>query len=114
MVLMLQFFHRLTVQDGIMPPDVTTIAKYYYLSIGGFTTGLMHLHCDGEKRETIQADCRTFYENGTLTHTNRYDIKEITHNGMDNALSHNDTMIFQKFVELVNSQTELTTNLMEL
>jgi peptidoglycan/xylan/chitin deacetylase (PgdA/CDA1 family) len=86
--------------------DVTTIAKYYYLSIGGFTTGLMHLHCDGEKRGTIQADCRTFYENGTLTHTNRYDIKEITHNGMDNALSHNDTMIFQKFVELVNSQTE--------
>src|ERR687886_298406 len=42
---------------------IDTIAKYYDLSIGGFVTGAMFLHCDGWKQQqrqqsTSQTDCR--------------------------------------------------------
>jgi peptidoglycan/xylan/chitin deacetylase (PgdA/CDA1 family) len=84
---------------------IDTIAKYYDLSIGGFVTGPMYLHCDGWKQQDQQQnDCRTYSDNGTLNYANRYDIKERTHNALDTRYSHNDTQIFDKFVELVNSQ----------
>jgi hypothetical protein len=65
------------------------------------------LHCDGWKKQqvSIQTDCRTFSDNGTLNFAKIYDIKERTHNALDKRYSHNDTQIFEKFVELVNSQT---------
>jgi hypothetical protein len=83
---------------------IDTIAKYYDFSIGGFVTGPMFLHCDGWKQQQ-QADCRTYSENGTLNYANRYDIKERTHNALDTRYLHNDAQIFEKFVELVESQT---------
>jgi hypothetical protein len=60
---------------------INTIAKYYDLSIGGFVTDLMFLHCYGWKQQeqqqpSSQTDCRTHSENGTLNYANRYDIKE--------------------------------------
>jgi peptidoglycan/xylan/chitin deacetylase (PgdA/CDA1 family) len=91
--------------------------KYYDLSIGGFVTGPMFLHCYGWKTSQLtpqmqqqqllpsnQNDCRTYSNNGTLNFANRYDIKERTHNALDTRYSHNDTQIFDKFVELVYSQ----------
>jgi peptidoglycan/xylan/chitin deacetylase (PgdA/CDA1 family) len=90
---------------------INAIGKYYDLSIGGFVTGPMFLHCDGWKQQgrnqqsLIQTDCRTYSDNGTLNYANRYDIKERTHNALDKRYSHNDTQIFEKFVELVDSQT---------
>ena len=94
---------------------INTIAKYYDLSIGGFVTGPMFLHCDGWKQQqqqqsSIQTDCRTYSDNGTLNFANRYDIKERTHNALDKRYSHNDTQIFGKFVELVNSQSNYNKN----
>ena len=87
---------------------INTIAKYYDLSIGGFVSGPMFLHCDGWKQK--QTDCRTYSDNGTLNYANRYDIKERTHNALDKRYSHNDTQIFNKFVELVNSQINFNKN----
>jgi peptidoglycan/xylan/chitin deacetylase (PgdA/CDA1 family) len=84
---------------------IDTIAKYYDFSIGGFVSGPMFLHCDGWKQQLIQTDCRTYSDNGTLNFANRYDIKERTHNALDTRYSHNDTQIFEKFLELVESQT---------
>jgi peptidoglycan/xylan/chitin deacetylase (PgdA/CDA1 family) len=91
---------------------INTIAKYYDLSIGGFVTGPMFLHCDGwkQKQSTSQTDCRTYSDNGTLNFANRYDIKERTHDALDKRYSHNDTQIFGKFVELVNSQLNFNKN----
>jgi hypothetical protein len=93
---------------------IDTIAKYYDLSIGGFTGDLMFLHCHGWTAQgspvTSQTDCRTYYDNGTLTYANRYDIKERPHNGLDSRFSHNATKIFEKFVELVNSQERYNKN----
>jgi peptidoglycan/xylan/chitin deacetylase (PgdA/CDA1 family) len=84
---------------------INAIVKYYDRSIGGFVTGPMFLRCDGWKqRSSDQTDCRTYSDNGTLNYANRYDIKERTHNALDTRYSHDDTQIFQKFVELVNSQ----------
>src|SRR5919199_837143 len=90
---------------------INTIAKYYDLSIGGFVTGPMFLHCDGWKQQAQQqTDCRTFSDNDTLNYANRYDIKERTHNALDTRYSHNDTQIFEKFVQLVNSQINFNKN----
>jgi polysaccharide deacetylase len=93
---------------------INTIAKYYDLSIGGFVTGPMFLHCYGWKQQpqhsSIQTDCRTYSDDGTLNYVNRYDIKERTHNALDTRYLHNDTQIFEKFVELVNSQINFNKN----
>jgi peptidoglycan/xylan/chitin deacetylase (PgdA/CDA1 family) len=90
---------------------INTIAKYYDVSIGGFVTGPMFLHCDGWKQQgQQQIDCRTFSDNGTLNYANRYDIKERTHNALDKRYSYNDTEIFSRFVELVDSQSKYNKN----
>lgn len=90
---------------------IDTIAKYYDLSIGGFVAGPMFLHCDGWKQQQQQqTDCRTYSDNGTLNFANRYDIKERTHNALDTRYLHNDTQIFEKFVELVDSHTNYNKN----
>ncbi len=89
---------------------IDTIAKYYDFSIGGFVSGPMFLHCDGWKQQLIQTDCRTYSDNGTLNFANRYDIKERTHNALDTRYLHDDTQIFEKFVRLVDSQTNYNKN----
>jgi peptidoglycan/xylan/chitin deacetylase (PgdA/CDA1 family) len=91
---------------------INAIAKYYDLSIGGFVTGPMFLRCDGwnQQQSLAQIDCRTYSDNGTLSYANRYDIKERTHNALDVRYSHNDTQIFEKFVQLVNSQVNFNKN----
>jgi peptidoglycan/xylan/chitin deacetylase (PgdA/CDA1 family) len=90
---------------------IKSIAKYYDLSIGGFVSDLMFLHCHGwkqdQQRTLTQTDCRTYSNNnddGTLNYANRYDIKEVSHNGLDTDYSHDDTKIFKKFIQLVNNQ----------
>ena len=92
---------------------INAISKYYDLSIGGFVTGPMFLRCDGWKQQQQaqqQTDCRTFSDNGRLNYANRYDIKERTHNALDKRYSYNDTQIFTRFVELVDSQTNFNKN----
>jgi peptidoglycan/xylan/chitin deacetylase (PgdA/CDA1 family) len=92
---------------------INAIAKYYNLSIGGFVRGPMFLHCYGWKthqQSSSQTDCRTYSDNGTLNYASRYDIKERTHNALDKRYSHNDTQIFDKFVQLVNSQVNFNKN----
>ena len=86
---------------------IDAIAKYYDLSIGGFVSSPMFLHCYGWKQlqHAPQTDCRTYSDDGELNYANRYDIKENSHNGLDIRYSHDDSQIFEKFVELVNSQT---------
>jgi hypothetical protein len=85
------------------PTIVNTISKYYGFADNGFAD-LMFLHCDGSKTGS-QTDCRTFDNNGALTYANRYSIREDSHNSWDQKYLHNDPIIFQQFVEQVNSQT---------
>jgi hypothetical protein len=84
---------------------INEIAKYYDLAINGFSN-LMYLKCDGWKRYSSQTDCRTYFDNGTLTYTNRYSVREWSHNSVDLAYMHNVTSIFKIFVQEVNSQNK--------
>jgi len=113
---------------------VETIAKYYNFGFSGHST-LMFLHCDGwekfgfdEANYKGQTDCRTYHDidingddNFTPTPTNRYSIKEWSHDREHNRInekysdkSYQSPMIseilFDKFVEIVNNQTKFNTN----
>jgi hypothetical protein len=109
---------------------IKTIAKYYDHSIGGFVDDVMFLHCFGwihqqpslgipwlqqqkqqqQQQISNQTDCRTYSDTGRLNFANRYDIKETSHNDLDNGYLHIDTQIFDKFVELVDSQINFNKN----
>ena len=88
---------------------VNTIAKYYNLSIGGFVNDVMFLHCHGWKQQPgylSQRDCRTYSDNDTLNYASRYDIKENA-----GAQGHsNDSLIFDRFANLVNREGMLNSN----
>jgi peptidoglycan/xylan/chitin deacetylase (PgdA/CDA1 family) len=89
---------------------VNAISRYYDLAINGFSN-LMFLHCDGWKISSPnQTDCRTYYDNGTLTYANRYVVREWSHNHQDVAYAHNNNKIFQIFVQIVNNQTAYNGN----
>lgn len=88
---------------------INEISKYYNLADNGFAS-LMFLHCDGYKNQSSQTDCRTYFDNGTLTFANRYSIREWSHNAVDRKYRYNDPMIFQRFVQEVNSQQTYNKN----
>ena len=104
---------------GIKPPNIfaakygnvwnnktviDVISKYYGFADNGLAS-LMFLHCDDYKRKEFpnQTDCRTYTDDGQLTYANRYSIREWSHNSQDKEYLHNDQIIFQNFVEEVNS-----------
>jgi Polysaccharide deacetylase len=84
------------------PLVIDTISKYYGFADNGFAN-LMFLHCDGYHGSSKQTDCRTYDDTGVLTFANRYSIREQSHNSWDETYLHNDQVIFQKFVQEVNS-----------
>jgi hypothetical protein len=62
----------------------------------------MFLHCDGYPISK-QTDCRTYDDRGKLNYANAYSVREWDHNALDRKLLHNDQIIFQRFVQEVNS-----------
>ena len=84
------------------PVVIDAISKSYGFADNGFANS-MFLHCDGYGSSNKQTDCRTYGGDGVLTYANRYSIKEESHNSWDQSYLHNDQIIFQKFVEEVNS-----------
>lgn len=89
---------------------INTISKYYTLAINNHAN-LMFLHCDGYKRYSSQTDCRTYFDNGTLTFANRYSVGEWSEQHIDNnGRSFNDSQMFGKFIEEVNSQDKFNRN----
>ena len=82
---------------------IGVISKYYGFADNGFAS-LMFLHCDGyDTTSSKQTNCRTYDDKGVLTYANRYSIREESHNSWDQNYLHNDQIIFQRFVEEVNS-----------
>jgi peptidoglycan/xylan/chitin deacetylase (PgdA/CDA1 family) len=92
------------------PTVIDTIAKYYDFAITGFSK-LMYLNCDGwnEQEEmdnyksNVQTDCRTYFDDGTLTYANRYSIREWSHDSANGDYD-NDNKLYEEFVNVVNSQ----------
>jgi peptidoglycan/xylan/chitin deacetylase (PgdA/CDA1 family) len=83
------------------PTVINAISKYYQFADDGFAN-LMFLHCDGYSNSK-QSDCRTYDDSGKLNYANRYSIRELSHNVWDRSYLHKDPIIFQKFVQEVNS-----------
>jgi hypothetical protein len=83
---------------------MNAISKYYGFADNGFAD-LMFLRCDGYDVTPKQTDCKTYNDNGTITYANSYSIREKSQNKLDRTYLHNDTVIFEKFKEQVNSQT---------
>ncbi len=96
---------------------IDTIAKYYDFAITGFSN-LMHLNSDGwnndqeekDYQSNIQTDCRTYFDDGTLTYANRYSIREWSHDSADKKYLDNDQKTFEEFVKVVNSQDNFNNN----
>jgi peptidoglycan/xylan/chitin deacetylase (PgdA/CDA1 family) len=95
---------------------VNTVAKYYSLAKSA-AFSLMYLHCDGFDQglllyynKSSQTDCRTYSNDGNLTYANRYDIKSWPHDDVAIRESFNDTIVFNKFVQLLNNQTYFNKN----
>jgi peptidoglycan/xylan/chitin deacetylase (PgdA/CDA1 family) len=93
------------------PTVIDTIAKYYDFAITGFSK-LMYLNCDGwnEQEEVdnyyksnVQTDCRTYFDDGTLTYANRYSIREWSHDSANGDYD-NDNKMYEEFVNVVNTQ----------
>jgi len=80
---------------------INAISKYYQFADDG-SASLMFLHCDGYPNSK-QTDCRTYDDKGNLNYANAYSVREWNHNALDRKLLHNDQLIFQKFVQVVNS-----------
>jgi peptidoglycan/xylan/chitin deacetylase (PgdA/CDA1 family) len=83
---------------------IDTIAKYYDFAITGFSD-LMFLRCDGYKNFSSQTDCRTYFDNGTLTAVNRYSIRESSQDSYNRDYYNDTSRIFDEFVREINSQT---------
>jgi Polysaccharide deacetylase len=83
------------------PSVINVISKYYQLADDG-SANLMFLHCDGYSNSRDN-NCNTYDNNGQLNYANGYSIREWDHNALDHKYMHNDQLIFQKFVQEVNS-----------
>ena len=103
---------------------IHTIVKYYDMAINGYSN-LMLMNCTGyedQPQQTLggltalivspshQTDCRTYSDDGTITDANRYSIREWNHNAEDRKYAYNSTVIFNTFVQVVNSQSKYNDN----
>lgn len=86
---------------------VNMTSKYYDIARSG-NGEPMFLSCD--KWNDDQKDCRTYYDNGTLTFANRYSIRGWSHNFYDKKYAHDTNKILEEFVSVVERQTQFNTN----
>ena len=81
---------------------VEKISKYYnYARSGSYP--LMFLHCDHYKAHP-QKDCRTFLPDGKVSLANKYSILGWSHDADRRKYSYNDSQMFARFIQVVNSQ----------
>ena len=88
---------------------IDTIAKYYDFAKSGFSS-VTYLHCDGWGHHSSQTDCRTYFDNGTLTYANRYSMREWSHRHIDSCCLYDNSQMLQKFISEVNTQNKYNNN----
>ena len=92
---------------------IESIARYYDFAINGFSP-LMILDCnehrDSKNSGRYNTACSIYSDSGQLTNLNRYSIREWSHNANDKKYDYNSTAIFNKFVDVVDSQFKYNDN----
>jgi peptidoglycan/xylan/chitin deacetylase (PgdA/CDA1 family) len=87
---------------------IDTVAKYYDIARTA-NDPLMYLHCNTLKDQSSQTDCRTYSDDGTLNFVNRYSIMGWSHDADRYKYSYDDSGMFDRFVEVVNSPSRYNT-----
>jgi len=87
---------------------VDTVSKHYEFATRG-NDPLMFLKCDGMKQYG-QDNCRTFSDNGTPTYTNKYSIRNWSHDFEIVENSYSESEALDRFIEVVNSQSQYNKN----
>jgi peptidoglycan/xylan/chitin deacetylase (PgdA/CDA1 family) len=88
---------------------VNIVSKYYDLARTA-SSPLTFLHCDGWKDKSTQTDCRTYSKNGKLNYANRYSIRAWSHDLSRKVNSYDNSALFDRFIQVVNSQFEHNKN----
>jgi peptidoglycan/xylan/chitin deacetylase (PgdA/CDA1 family) len=91
---------------------IDVVAKYYDIARTARSAPepIMYLHCDGFKDQSSQTDCRTYSDDGKLTFANRYSIIGWSHDADRYKYSYDDSGMFDRFVEVVNSPSRYNTD----
>ena len=90
---------------------IDVVAKYYDIARTARSAPepIMYLHCDGFKEESSQTDCRTYSDDGELNFVNRYSIIGWSHDNDRKENSYDDSEMYNKFIEVVNSASMYNT-----
>jgi len=113
-------------KGGDDPTIVDTISKYFDLAFTGHSE-LMFLNCDGwenfgydKKNYYGTTDCKPFFSDGTPTPTNKFGIKEWSHDRVHYKINKDlkadpygpevSEALFDKFVQVVNDQRYFNKN----
>jgi peptidoglycan/xylan/chitin deacetylase (PgdA/CDA1 family) len=88
---------------------VNIVSKYYDLARTA-SSPLTFLHCDGWKDKSTQTDCRTYTKNGKLNYASRYSIRAWSHDLSRKVNSYDNSALFDRFIQVVNSQFEHNKN----
>jgi peptidoglycan/xylan/chitin deacetylase (PgdA/CDA1 family) len=83
---------------------IDIVAKYYDIARTA-NDPLMYLRCNSLNEESRQTDCRTYSDDGTLNFVNRYSIIGWSHDAERKENSYDDSGMFNRFIEVVNSQS---------
>lgn len=88
---------------------VNIVSKYYDLARTA-SSPLTFLQCDGWKDKSNQTDCRTYTKNGNLNYANKYSIRGWSHDLSRKVNSYDDPALFDRFIQVVNSQSNYNKN----
>jgi peptidoglycan/xylan/chitin deacetylase (PgdA/CDA1 family) len=84
---------------------INIVAKYFEIARTG-NDALAFLRCDNPKIQPTQTDCRTYTDKNGLNYANRYTVRAWSQDATRNENSYNDTVMLDKFIKIVNSQTK--------
>ena len=88
---------------------VNVVSKYYDLARSG-TEPLFFLDCNGYDGYPPQTDCKTYASDSTLNYANRYNIKNVSPYHISGNINLDESQMFDKFIQRVNSQTAFNSN----
>jgi peptidoglycan/xylan/chitin deacetylase (PgdA/CDA1 family) len=88
---------------------VNIVSKYYELARTA-SSPLTFLHCDGWKDKSNQTDCRIYTKNGKLNYATKYSIRGWSHDLSRRENSYDDPALFDRFIQVVNSQSDYNKN----
>ena len=84
---------------------INIIAKHYDLARTA-SSPITFLRCDGLKEQSNQDDCLQANKKDGLTYVNRYSIRGWSHDMSRLVNAYSDEQLFDRFVKVVNTQSE--------